>query len=262
METTSGDFRNMDELVFEKRNKLYGAYRLRTSYDGNVVKSFIGAHILAALVMLAFLLDRGGDEHVVKAGMLPDLTDVIKLDDAIKIETPQKPQRPIVRRIQHDHAMPTRVTPDEVIPPTTDDQIEPYVAGVDGLDDTNADVGDNTLLVGNGEGTEPAIVPPTEPIVMGIQATYKGGAEAMVRFLKKKLHQPRTTPLAGVVYVQFVVNSKGDVVDIQVIKGIHPAYDKEAVRVVSLMEDWEPAMQNNRPVSVRMVLPFKFTLPQ
>jgi len=52
------------------------------------------------------------------------------------------------------------------------------------------------------------------------------------------------------------------VTDVEVIKGINGALDKEAMRVTALMPRWKPGRQHNLPVNVRMVLPIKFQLEQ
>ena len=71
---------------------------------------------------------------------------------------------------------------------------------------------------------------------------------------------PRKTGVEGIVFVRFVVNYDGRVIDVEVIKGIHADCDREAARVIALMPAWRPGMQNNMPVSVRMVMPVKFKL--
>lgn len=65
----------------------------------------------------------------------------------------------------------------------------------------------------------------------------------------------------GTVYLRFVVDKDGSLKDIKVIKGIKdaPAYELEAIRVVSSMPAWQPGMMNGNPVKVAFVLPIKFS---
>jgi protein TonB len=58
----------------------------------------------------------------------------------------------------------------------------------------------------------------------------------------------------------FVVNDKGEVVNVEAMRGVNAVLDAEAVRVVRLMKKWKPGMQHDLPVNVRMVLPIKFQL--
>lgn len=259
METTSIDFRNMDELVFEKRNKLYGAYLLRSCYNNHVFLAFLAAHVLAVVFILSFRFGGTGSGDIVEGLSLP--SGVIELENLPVLPNP-KQAKSVVHTVERKDVMPTRVVSHPVEPPVDSDQDQQYVQQVDGLQGGDVTEGENNLVLGNGDDDETIAPPPTsEPIVLGIQATYKGGMEAMVKFLRKKIRQPHRS-VKGIVFVQFVVNSKGEVVDVQVLKGIDRDYDREAVRVVSLMDGWEAASQGGKPVSVRMVLPINFTLPE
>jgi len=64
----------------------------------------------------------------------------------------------------------------------------------------------------------------------------------------------------GTVTVQFVVNKKGNVVDVVIVRGVDPALDKEAIRVVKSSPQWEPGNNRGIPCSVLMNLPIKFVL--
>ena len=66
----------------------------------------------------------------------------------------------------------------------------------------------------------------------------------------------------GTVYVRFIVNGDGSVSDLEVIKGVHPDYDKEAKRVIAMLPSWKGGRHHGISVSVRMVLPIKFSLKQ
>ena len=64
----------------------------------------------------------------------------------------------------------------------------------------------------------------------------------------------------GNVFISVVITAEGKVTAAKVLKGIHPLYDAEAIRVVSGMPDWTPAKENNKPIATKMVIPVKFTL--
>ena len=66
--------------------------------------------------------------------------------------------------------------------------------------------------------------------------------------------------VSGTVNVSFVVNKQGNVVDIKILRGVDPALDKEAIRVIQNSPKWEPGNQRGKPVSVIMNLPIKFIL--
>jgi protein TonB len=66
--------------------------------------------------------------------------------------------------------------------------------------------------------------------------------------------------VSGTVHMQFTVNKSGDVVDVKVVKGVHPALDEEAIRVIKNSPKWEAGKQRGRAVNVIMSLPMKFIL--
>lgn len=93
---------------------------------------------------------------------------------------------------------------------------------------------------------------------------FPGGKEALKRFLAQQLSYPaeaRTKNIQGKVWVQFVVNEKGKIIQPQIVKGVDPLLNQEALRVVSLMPDWTPAQQNGVAVEASCVLPLDFSIP-
>jgi len=66
--------------------------------------------------------------------------------------------------------------------------------------------------------------------------------------------------IAGVVIVQFVVNKNGEVVQVEVVRSVDPALDKEALRVVNSSPKWTPGKQRNVPASVRFTVPVRFMI--
>jgi periplasmic protein TonB len=60
--------------------------------------------------------------------------------------------------------------------------------------------------------------------------------------------------------VRFIVNGDGSISDVEVVRGVHPDYDKEAVRVISMLPSWKGGRHHGQPARVRMVIPLKFSL--
>jgi protein TonB len=127
----------------------------------------------------------------------------------------------------------------------------------------------NISPIGNDAGQHVVITGAADPAEIldhpEVMPEYEGGMKAMIRFISKNIHYPaaaRVTGQEGTVYIRFVVNSLGQVVDVEVLKGVNAMLDREAMRVVTLMKRWKPGSQNNTPVNVRMVLPIKFQLEQ
>ena len=91
---------------------------------------------------------------------------------------------------------------------------------------------------------------------------YPGGHEAMLKFIAKEICDPsiQGNVTQGRVVVKFVVDKEGNVVNPQVIRGVDPFLDKEALRVVSKMPKWEPGTQNGKKVAVWYTIPVYFKL--
>jgi TonB family protein len=89
--------------------------------------------------------------------------------------------------------------------------------------------------------------------------------EAFREYLQENLVYPQEAKeknIAGKVYIQMTVNSKGEVTDVKVVRGVHPLLDKEAVRVVVSSPLWEPGKQNGKAVAVAFTFPVEFKLPE
>jgi periplasmic protein TonB len=89
-----------------------------------------------------------------------------------------------------------------------------------------------------------------------------GGWAAFYQILQKNLHYPmkaQRNDVSGKVFVEFVVNDKGQLSQIKVIKGIGQGCDEEAARVLALTK-WKSGKQRGQPVNVRMVQPIAFSL--
>jgi protein TonB len=257
METKTAVYQSWDDLIFENRNKAYGAYVLRKSYGNQVM---LGFGITVAFFAILLLLPKGA--HVER--VVPKITDVIILSDEPQVikNTPVT-RRPPAQPRQHTENRPNTTPIITTVPvtPTTD------VTPVD-----NTSVVDNGIGVGDatdaftGTGTDvavQAIDTQKEFVRVEIMPVYEGGDKALFEFLSRKMRYPnvpRRMGIEGTVFVSFLVKGDGTVADVNVVRGIHPDCDKEAVRVISMLPGWIGGKQSGYPVSVRMVLPIKFQL--
>ena len=93
---------------------------------------------------------------------------------------------------------------------------------------------------------------------------FPGGEEKMAKFLDENLKYPpseKEKEIQGYVFVSFIVGVDGKISDAKVIKGVKagPCLDQEALRLVSLMPNWEPGKRNGKSVKVAWILPFRFS---
>jgi Ca-activated chloride channel family protein len=91
---------------------------------------------------------------------------------------------------------------------------------------------------------------------------FKGGIEALKKFIRSKVVYPeslRGKGITGRVFVEFTVDKDGSVIDVKVIRGVYPLLDKEAIRVIKLTSKmWKPAESGGKAVKAQMVLPVEF----
>ena len=95
--------------------------------------------------------------------------------------------------------------------------------------------------------------------------SYKGGEQAMVKFIQQNVKYPvteRNAGISGTCYITFVVEKSGKLSSIRVLRGVAggKGCDKEAIRVISKMPKWNPGKQKGKLVRVQFALPIKFTL--
>lgn len=94
-------------------------------------------------------------------------------------------------------------------------------------------------------------------------AEPKGGMPAFYKYVGEKIKYPaqaRRMGVEGRVFVEFVVNRDGSIVDVRAIKGIGAGCDEEAVRIVQSAPSWKPGKQRGKPVRQKMVIPIIFKL--
>ncbi len=95
------------------------------------------------------------------------------------------------------------------------------------------------------------------------QPAYPGGMGAFYQFVQKKLKYPsqaRRMGIEGKVFVQFVVDKKGNITEVVAVKGIGAGCDAEAERVIRTSPKWKAGKQRGKAVKVRMILPITFKL--
>jgi protein TonB len=259
MKTESEQVQRWDDIIFEKRNKEYGAYAIRKNYDNNVLKAeaiSIGVGIL--IFVIPILMSK---EQVIIPIIEDQKGEIVLKKFDIKVDDPPRSQE--TRRRVDASIIPIKPTiqdtPDEPVDPQKQDVT--FTSGPDTgtqTTDTGTDV-----TFGSGSSTDAVAESPKVFIVVEIMPSYEGGYQAMMKFIQKKMRYPSIAVRKkdeGTVYVSFVIAPDGSVTDVEVVKGISKECDQEAVRVISMMNKWKPGIQNNQPVSVRTTLPITFRL--
>jgi len=256
------------ELVFDDRNKEYGAYELRKHYDKTLLTA-LGFTLLGFVALFEgynIYLQHQPEVRIVVVDNRPPI--VISNPTVKPPVTPpahHEIQPPADQSTTRYQTMVATVDPAAVNPPTTIDLQETAIGpSTHKGDDSGADLNITpTSSVGPGDNvTENTTVYSLGTIE--VMPQFPGGEAAWQKFLKKHLRYPLQAIDAGIggkVYVSFIVEKDGHLSDIALVRGVGYGLDEEAQRVLKLAPNWSPGIQNGQKVRVRYMMPFNFQAP-
>ena len=264
------------DLVFEGRNKAYGAYRLRKSTTKRNILAMVAVVLLLIVAFIILTVKNFVDEQRAKVAMtqVAELTNYKQPEK--KAEVKQKkvevePER-VVERVKSSIKFTApvikkdeEVKPDEEL--KTQDELMSTKTAIGTFDVKGNDDANGEILKAKEVIAEPE--PPKheeENKVFDIveqQPLFTGGPAALMKYLSENTKYPVVAQENGVqgrVTVQFVVEKDGSISDVHVLRGVDPSLDKEAVRVVKSMPRWTPGKQNGITVRVNYRVPVLFRL--
>ncbi|GAB3202669.1 protein TonB [Pontibacter aydingkolensis] len=264
---------SLDDIVFEGRNKAYGAYLLRKIYSTHVLKAAIIATILFFIFISIPLIQRiiaGDEEEVVVERIVTEveLAQPPPIDEATPPPPPPPPDLPPPPppvRASVKYTPPIVKRDNEVVEEEEIPDVE-VLAEVDAGAKTVEGVKGAPLDLGDIDGTSDVVAEAVEekPYTYVEQMpSFPGGEMEMLKYLSKNIRYPAAAQRAGVeglVVLSFVVSKTGEISEIQVVKNLGAGTDEEAMRVVKTMPKWTPGKQNGRAVPVRYTLPVRFTI--
>lgn len=255
------------DIVFEHRNKEYGAYEMRRNYEKRLWLSLaIALSLIAGAALLPAL--KKSNAAVVP---VPDKKPTVAITEVYL--RPEKP-KPVVTQAQPKKAAPKtaarqytsqiKIKPDKDVKATVPDMRD--------LDDKRVDTynHDGPPVKGpeipetppvSGPGTGNMDIPAAPDFeARELQPEFPGGDEALRRFLASQLQSPEQLESGErkLVKIRFVIQKDGSVSTPEILLSGGPAFDREVVRVMKKMPRWKPAVQNGIPVSVTYMLPVSF----
>lgn len=260
------------DLIFEGRNKAYGAYELRTNYRKRLLIA-IGSMVLLCACFAVLNSFAGKAKERVITFEIPDaVIDPLKEKEKPLEPPPVEPPKP--KQIQVEQFTPPRITHEDVKPEEMPPQMDELEDVKIGTVDREGDKGDDIVAPpmdteGTGVIEQPKKADPEdEGIVLHVQieSQYPGGASAWLRYLNKNLPRLYSDDLVergiqGRVIVQFIVDKEGNVSEVQGIEG--PAELREiGEAVIRKSGKWTPAIQNGRQVKSYKRQPIVFALPE
>jgi protein TonB len=262
------------DIIFEGRNKEYGAYDLRKTYNKRLVTSLLIVGALCLLLFIGYLasaLLANKDDNskvVVQDVQLEEIKQEEKKEEPPPPPPPKPPDPP---KVEMAKFTPPKIVKDEEV------KEEEKPPEVEKLEDTKIGT-----MNQEGQKDEGIVAPPVEDGGKGvveapkkddedwdktftkveIESEYPGGAAAWQRYLNRNLRYPQEAidnEVQGAVVVQFIVDKEGNVSDVEAISGPNELR-AEAVRVIKKSGKWTPAVQNGRQVKSYKKQPIVFRL--
>jgi protein TonB len=259
------------DLLFENRNKSYGAYPLRKYYPQRLM---ISMGIILSLVVLISFTYLYPDSTTSLMQSHPKVPDIIIDDVNLKqvVKPPVPPARPFIPRPPAIIPLtkPLIVADRNVQEPMpTIEKIETSAIGlkttVGSPDNGEPRVNGNTIGTTTKQNAEPVENKNEVLDIAEIMPEFPGGTEALKRFLTRNLHMPENNLEEGAqvkVIARFVVGADGRVRDIDITLPADAEFNAEVKRVIAKMPDWKPGSQNHRSVAVYFNLPVNFIRPE
>lgn len=260
-----------DEIIFQTRNRAYGAFELRRQYQPTLTRALglgVGLFLAGLSAPMVYAWLSPTNPFVSNQVMIE--AKVMKLPEPPinEVRVPIPPVDMPVVQSTIEHRMPVVVMDaPEDMPIATVEELVNAVPGQQTAEGTGVEE-----VIAAPEASIPThkeiaveVAPKTDEVFTAVeqQPEYPGGVGALNTFLTKNLSYPRLAANAGVsgrVYISFVVNTDGSLTDVQMLKGIGFGCDEEAVRVIQKMPHWRPGKQSGRAVRVKFNLPIAFTL--
>ena len=260
------------DIIFDGRNKDYGAYELRKTYNKRLTTALL---VMAALLAIVFIIvlvmniieaNGPAKQMVVQDVQLEEVKQEEKKNEPPPPPPPPKQEPP---KVEMAKFTPPKIVKDEEVKeeekPPEQEKLEDTKIGTanqEGIKDEGI-----VAPVDNGKGVveQPKKVEEDWDKTftkVEIESDYPGGQGAWLRYLQKNLNYPQEAQdneIQGTVTIQFIVDKEGNVSDVEAISGPNELRS-EAIRVIKKSGKWEPAVQNGRKVKSYKKQPITFRL--
>jgi len=247
-----------DDIVFESRNKEYGAYRLRKRYSRTVVISLIiGLIIIGTAVITPYLNAKALENRTKRAERQVEIK-MENLDTPTEQVAPPPPPPPPPADVAQQQRYVPPVVVDSVKP---EDNVQLMTADEAAEEIQNEEVVE--VVEAPKEEVQEEDPEATPFVVVEEMPMFPGGDAELLKYIAQNTSYPeiaKENNIQGRVIVRFCVTSKGGVSQVSILKGVDPELDKEAIRVVNTLPAFKPGKQGGKPVPVWYMVPITFTL--
>ena len=273
MSLLNSSFENMNEIVFENRNKLYGAYVIRKSYNERVLTSLLFAlSAILLLLTIPYIVRLYNGTETLKTPLID--TKWVSVEYTIEklkpVETPQKetkssaPQKPVTDKALTANVRVTDAkTIENATPPIIDNSAKPTNNPVDndsGKTGTGKENNTTPTFDSTGYYANRAAVTDVE---VDVKPEFPGGENALPNYIRDHVHFPeiaKENNISGTVVISFIIDQNGNIVDVNPERKVGGGCTEIAKKAVSDMPKWKPGKYKGHPVKVKMYLPISFKL--
>lgn len=270
------------DLIFQDRNKAYGAYRLRKGTSKRnilaIVVMFIAAIIIFAVMALKNYVDaqqKASYDQAMEAALLDAQKTQKKKAEVKRAPVKVQEEKKVVEKVKSSIKFTapvikedSEVKPEEEMK-TQEDLTKTTTSigafDVKGNDDAAGEVLKAKEVIAQPEPPKEEAVENKVFDVVEQMPSFPGGNGALMSWLNKNIHYPAVAEENGIqgrVVVSFVVERNGSITDVNVVRSVDPSLDREATRVVKSMPNWIPGKQNGSAVRVKYNVPVTFRLAQ
>jgi protein TonB len=265
------------DILFENRNKEYGAYELRRQYHSRLSVAMLITGGLGLLFFMSSFLYKPHEEQPKQTKRVVELTSIAPEE---KIIEPEKPKPVEVKQVRTEIYVIPKVVPNDQVKdnPPTMDQLDSAVIGTTHIDG-DVPTGNEPAVkeaISSGVVEAPTSKEPEILIDVQIQAEFPGGNKAwsdyISRAVSKSMDELVDDGKNGTVVAQFVVDTEGNVSDVKVLGcneatvanciGTQSKLAEIAIAAIKRGPKWKPAEQNGRKVKAYRRQPITFKLQE
>jgi protein TonB len=259
-----------NDIIFEGKNKDYGAYEMRQSSSKRHIIAFLSIMVLAIFVAII-------------PALASAITEAIKnraknIDDEVKMTSIEmnKPEDEIEQLIEEISIPDPILTTIQFILPDIVDDVTHDIATIEDLQKTDAVISIESVIgtttdIGIGidiaqlEANQKAAEADANKVWKFVEQNpqFPGGDRELTKFLSDNINYPRQArdmQIEGTVIVSFIVGKDGAISDIKILRTPHQLLSNEAMRVVKMMPKWIAGKQNGQAVRVEFSQPINFQL--
>ena len=255
------------DIVFENRNKDYGAYELRTRYNKRLRNAMTMMFSFMIIFCSLLYVDNHFFHHHLNKIISFEIADVniSQAHEDKQVAIKSKPIQPARQQVATTKDFIPKIVPahTRTDPTPTVEELQKEIGSVTKPGELAGNIAP-VVSSGNEKGNSTETKTETdEPVIFKtaeIMPEFPGGMEALQRFLAKNMRMPKDLEPGTRIKVleKFVVDANGDISAMQTVQTGGAEFDNEVTRVLKKMPRWKPGKQNGKNVAVYFTLPVIF----